>query len=374
VRIVHVSDCYAPRTGGIETQVAALAGRQAGAGDDVRVVTATPGHDAVFAGEDIVDGLPVSRLAAHLPFELPVHPRTVHEVGRVLDRDRPDVVHVHAGVVSPFAWGAVRAATRRGLPTLVTVHSIWGPLARPGFAGSDVLVRWTRWGARLSAVSDVAAERIAASVPRAGRVLVVPNGIDPSDWQVEPVDAGPGELRVVTVMRMAPRKRTMPLVRILAAAANALPPHVRLTATLVGDGPERAGAQRWVHERGLADAIVFVGRLDRPGILDVFAHADVYVQPSVRESFGLAALEARTAGLPVVARVQTGTGQFVRDGIEGLLAADDGGLARALVRLGEDRALRERIAAHNRVTVPEQAWPHVLEVVADAYREAGAVR
>ena len=66
--------------------------------------------------------------------------------------------------------------------------------------------------------------------------------------------------------------------------------------------------------------------------------------------------------------------RFVRDGIEGLLAADDGGLARALVRLGEDRALRERIAAHNRVTVPEQAWPHVLEVVADAYREAGAVR
>ena len=49
-------------------------------------------------------------------------------------------------------------------------------------------------------------------------------------------------------------------------------------------------------------------------------------------------------------------------------------MARALVRLGEDRALRERIAAHNRVTVPEQAWPHVLEVVADAYREAGAVR
>jgi phosphatidylinositol alpha 1,6-mannosyltransferase len=372
VRIVHVSDCYAPRTGGIETQVAALAGRQAAAGDEVRVVTATPGHDTVFAGEDVVDGLPVTRLAAHLPFELPVHPRTVREVGRVLDRDRPDVVHVHAGVVSPFAWGAVRAATRRGLPTLVTVHSVWGPLASPGFATSDVLLRWTRWGARLSAVSDVAAARIAGALPRAGEVLVVPNGIDPALWHVDPVGAASGALRAVTVMRMAPRKRTLPLVRVLAAAANALPPHVRLTATLIGDGPERAGAQRWVSERGLGDAITFAGRLDRAGILDVFAACDVYLQPSVRESFGLAALEARTAGLPVVARSQTGTGQFVRDGVEGLLADDDGGLARAVVRLGSDRALLDRIAEHNRTTEPEQAWPIVLDVVASAYRSAGA--
>ncbi len=372
MRIVHVSDCYAPRTGGIETQVAALAGRQARAGDDVRVLTATPGHDGVFAGDDIVDGLPVTRLAAHLPFELPVHPRAVREVGRALDLDRPEVVHVHAGVVSPFAWGAVRAATRRGLPTLVTVHSVWGPLAGPGFAMSDGLLRWSRWGARLSAVSSVAAARIAAAIPAAGDVLVVPNGIDPADWQVQPTGAHTSRLRAVTVMRMAPRKRTLPLVRILAAAANALPPHVRLTATLVGDGPERAGAQRWVHERGLDDLVTFTGRLDRAGILEVLARSDVYLQPSVRESFGLAALEARTAGLPVVARSQTGTGQFVRDGVEGLLADDDGGLARALVRLGRDRALLDQITDHNRRVPPEQAWPHVLAVVAEAYRAAGA--
>ncbi len=373
MRIVHVSDCYAPRTGGIETQVAALAARQAATGADVRIVTATAGHEGVFAGDDVVDGLPVSRLAARLPFEVPVHPRTIREVGRVLDRARPDVVHVHAGVVSPFAWGAVRASTRRAIPTLVTVHSIWGPLARPAFAASDALARWSGWGARLSAVSDVAAARIRAAVPRAGAVLVVPNGIDPAQWRTVRVGADPGCLRVVTVMRMAPRKRTLPLVHVLAAAANALAPQVRLTATLVGDGPERSRAQRWVQSRGLGESVGFAGRLDRAAILDVFARSDVYLQPSVRESFGLAALEARTAGLPVVARSQTGTGQFVHDGVEGLLAADDGGLARALVRLGTDRALLDRIAAHNEQTPPQEAWPRVLAAVADAYRAAGAV-
>jgi len=367
-----VSDCYAPRTGGIETQVRALAGRQAARGDEVRVITATPGHADVFAGDDVVDGLPVHRVAAHLPFELPVHPRTGREVGALLDRHPVDVVHVHAGVVSPFAWGAIRAATRRHLPTLVTVHSVWGPLARPGFGLSEALLRWARWGVTLSAVSEVAAERIQRAVPRAGAVLVVPNGIDPAQWRVVPGAPDPSRLRVVTVMRMAPRKRTLPLVRILEAAARHLPAPVGLEATVVGDGPERARAEKYAREHGLAGRIRFTGRLDRAGILGVFADSDVYLQPSVKESFGLAALEARAAGLPVVARSETGTTQFIHDGEQGLLADDDIGLARALVRLGSDRDLLAAITEHNRSTPPQDAWPHVLDVVDGAYAHAGA--
>ena len=372
MRIAHVSDCFAPRTGGIETQVAALAAHQTGAGDDVRVITATPGHGAVFAGDEVVDGLLVHRVAAHLPFELPVHPRTGREVGALLGRDPVDVVHVHAGVISPFAWGAIRAASKAGIPTLVTVHSIWGPLARPGFGLSDALMRWSRWGVTLSAVSDVAAARIATAVPGAAPVAVVPNGIDPGEWVVEHVDAGPDVLRVASVMRMAPRKRTLPLVKIIEAAVRRLP-EVHVSATLVGDGPERARAEKYVKDQGLADAIRFAGRLDRPAIHEVFAQTDVYVQPSVKESFGLAALEARTAGLPIVARSQTGTTQFVRDGVEGLLADDDAGMAVALTRLANDRALLSSIAEHNATVTPAEAWPQVLATVQSAYRAAGAM-
>jgi glycosyltransferase involved in cell wall biosynthesis len=173
-------------------------------------------------------------------------------------------------------------------------------------------------------------------------------------------------------MRMAPRKRALPLVRILGAAAQALGDGVRLTATLVGDGPERGRAERYVRDRGLGDQVLFTGRLDREAILEVFSASDVYLQPSVRESFGLAALEARSAGLPVVARQQTGTTEFVRDGVEGLLADDDAGLVRALVRLGRDRDLLARMAQHNRDVAPEQAWPNVLRIVAAAYVRAGA--
>jgi hypothetical protein len=71
VRIVHISDCYPPRLGGIETQVRALAVRQAAAGHDVHVITATPG-EVVRRGTEQLDGVTVTtvRLPADLPCTL----------------------------------------------------------------------------------------------------------------------------------------------------------------------------------------------------------------------------------------------------------------------------------------------------------------
>jgi glycosyltransferase involved in cell wall biosynthesis len=177
-------------------------------------------------------------------------------------------------------------------------------------------------------------------------------------------------LRVVTVMRLAPRKRAVPLVRILARAQAALAP-VEVRATVIGDGPTRSAAERAARTL-LPGGVTFTGRLDRAGILRAFAESDVFCLPSVREAFGLAALEARTAGLPVIARSQTGAVDFVRDGVTGLLADDDAGMAAALVRLAHDRSLLEQISAHNRAIPPEQQWPEVLDRTRAAYAAAAS--
>ncbi len=370
VRIAHVTDCYLPRTGGIETQVRALALQQRAHGDDVRIVTATGGSAEVFAGDDIVDGMPVHRIAAHLPFDLPIHPRTRNKVVEVLTANPVDVVHIHAGVVSPFAWGALRAAHELGTPSLVTIHSIWGPLARPGFRVSRAAIRWDAWGAQLSAVSDVAAAEITRALPGCGPVLVLPNAIDPVEWRTYRVEGVPEELRISTVMRLAPRKRIIPFLRVIDQAQRALQGDPRLRVAIVGDGPDRARAERFVRDHGLEATVSFLGRLDRVEILEVFANTDLFLQPSIRESFGLAALEARCAGLPILARSQTGTTQFVRNGIEGVLADTDSGLAQAIMRLARDRALLSRIAHHNESTQPTDIWPRVLGLVHDAYLAA----
>jgi phosphatidylinositol alpha 1,6-mannosyltransferase len=337
----------------------------------VRVITATPADGPSRSVSDAGDALTVHRVTASLPFDLPVHPRTRREVGAVLDRDPIDVLHVHAGVVSPFAWGAMRAARERGIPILVTVHSIWGPVARPGFAASEAIARWGDWGVTLSAVSDLAADRIRSAVPRAGEVLVLPNGIDVAEWGPSDsgsVESSPGALRLVTVMRLAPRKRAIPLVRMIDGARRALRGSVDVTATIVGSGPMMERAQRAVSRAGIGGAVTFTGRLDREGVREVLRRSDVYVQPSVKESFGLAALEARTAGLPVVVRSQSGSTQFIRSGVEGLVADDDAEMVESLTLLGRDVDLRTRMSTHNRTVPPQETWPWVLEEVERAYR------
>ena len=370
MRIAHITDCFAPRTGGIETQVQGLAERQRAAGHDVRVITATPGHNEHRTGLDEVSGIPVLRVAARLPFDLPVHPKTREHVLEFLRRERIDVAHVHAGAASPFAWGGVRAARQARVPTVVTVHSMWDAFTRGGNRFLDRTAWGMGSGVVLSAVGSAAAARVGEALHQP--VQVLPNGIDPAEWQVSRLSDPHGVVRVVSVLRLAPRKRVLPLVtamhRAIAASGG------RMRATIVGDGPESSRVDRYIERHDLADVIDVTGRLARPRIRALYATSDVFVQASVRESFGIAALEARTAGLAVVARSQSGTADFVTSGVEGLLADDDAGLVTALLRLATDPELLAGMLEHNRTVPPVQAWPHVLELVDAAYDEARGLR
>lgn len=370
MRIAHITDCYAPRTGGIETQVQGLAERQRAAGHHVRVVTATPGRDEHRTGVDEVAGIPVFRVAARLPFDLPVHPKTREHVLEFLRRERIDVAHVHAGAASPFAWGGIRAARQARVPTVVTVHSMWDAVTR---GGNRILDR-TAWGMGsgvvLSAVGSAAAAKVEEALNQP--VLVLPNGIDPSEWQVSRIPDPHGVVRVVSVLRLAPRKRVLPLItamhRAIAASGG------RMRASIIGDGPESSRVDRYIERHDLGDVITVLGRLSRPRIRAHYATSDVFVQASVRESFGIAALEARTAGLAVVARSQSGTADFVTSEVAGLLADDDAGLVTSLLRLATDQELLASILEHNRTVPPAQAWPNVLDLVDGAYDEARGLR
>ena len=84
------------------------------------------------------------------------------------------------------------------------------------------------------------------------------------------------------------------------------------------DAPAGAVA-RAVQPRGLGDWVDLPGRLTRFEIQQLYASADVYLAPAELESFGVAALEARCAGLPVIAMASGGVGEFVRPDIEGYL-------------------------------------------------------
>ena len=102
---------------------------------------------------------------------------------------------------------------------------------------------------------------------------------------------------------------------------------------IIGEGPERASLEKYLRAHDLTDVVELVGRRTRDEIRTEFARADIFVAPANLESFGIAALEARCAGLPVVAKARTGIREFVANGREGLLAQSDRDMVDQLLRL-----------------------------------------
>jgi glycosyltransferase involved in cell wall biosynthesis len=365
VRVAHVTDFYLPRLGGIEMQVADLAARQAAAGYDVEVLTSSPGGpDAGPVGvRRHTDG----RRPAH-----PLHPGAVLAGVTAATSGDYDVVHAHLGVGSPLSFLAARAAARAGIPTVVTVHSLWA-WVRPVFVSLDAVGRWTSSPIEWTAVSEAAAGPVRSLLPPGRTVGVIANGIDADDWRVEPLPRTDGEVLVVAVMRLAARKRPLPLLRMIREAQERLGDGVRLRLVVAGDGPERPKVERYIRRHGLTGQVELAGRLSRDEIRRLYARADVFVAPADLESFGIAALEARCAGLPVLAKASGGVREFVRSGREGLLAATDADMVDHLVRLAADPALRGVLARHNRTTPCPVSWDAVLRDTAAAYGRAGAV-
>ncbi len=369
MRILHVSDCFLPRLGGIEVQVDELSRAQAAQGHDVTVATATPGAGAGPGSPE------VRRLVLPLPWELPVG----GSVRALLDQVKPDVVHVHTGVVSPFAWRAVHRARRARIPAVVTVHSLWGPLS--GLCYRALFAAWTRtglplggtggWGGGLivTTVSEAAAEPIRRVVRGRVPVETISNGIDTASWRETRPWLPTGRVHVVAVGRLAPRKEPMTLLRLLRDVRRRAP----IQATVVGDGPARPTMERYVRRHRMDGWLRFTGRLDRSEVREVLATADIFLAPAARESFGLAALEARLAGVPVVGRAGSGVADFVASGHEGLLGRDRAELSAALLRLATDHDLRDTIAVHNRADQPVRCtWPAVLGSFEECYERAGS--
>lgn len=337
-----------------------LAEAQVARGHQVEVITATP-------GEGVDSPVKVHRVTMPLPGELPIHLRTRRNVARVLARNTPSVVHVHAGAISPFAWGGIRAALQAGLPTVVTVHSVWGPLAEPAARIAHRFVRWVDRGVVVTSVSTMAADRVAGAL-NLPKVLVTPNGIDTARWSPLPCEQH-SSLSFIAVQRLAPRKRSVELIDMFAEVQAAVPA-VRLT--IVGDGPQRAAVEKRIAHHNLHDHVRLAGRVGYSELRGLLERADVFVQPSVMESFGIAALEARSTGLPVIAFMGTGTADFIHSGIEGVLVKSDACMVRAMIALSTDDVLRGMIAEHNRAHPPRESWDYVVGVVDSAYRTAGA--
>lgn len=366
MRIALACDWFLPRMGGIELHLRDLAFAMRSRGLDARIITTT-------AGPNSVDGVPVHRIPTlRLPRSgVAISPFLGRAISSVIRDEGFDLVHAHASVVSPTAWSSAVAASRMGIPAVITFHSM---LHSASFAlgATEALLGWTE-GIVLTAVSSVVARQAASWMPSAS-VGVLPNGVDVNFWrnarQRRPAD----EVHFVSAMRISRKKRPLELVRAFADAHRFVAGSPALRLTIAGDGPSREAARRLAAELGVADRIALPGHLSRDELLALYGDADVFVLPSEREAFGIAALEARTAGLPVIAMLAGGARDFIVPGTNGLLARDHAELARMMARVALDPALREFIRAQNRVVASEYDWNLVVDDHLAIYRAAARIR
>jgi glycosyltransferase involved in cell wall biosynthesis len=178
-------------------------------------------------------------------------------------------------------------------------------------------------------------------------------------------------LRLVTAMRLAARKRPRALVELVARAER-LAGRGSFSLTILGEGPDRRKVESHLADQRIG-WVSLPGRVPRDELRARYAAADVYVSPSALESFGIAALEARTTGLPVVGRSGSGIGEFVTPGEGGLIVPDDAAMAGALAGLAADRG---RVAAMRRWNLehpPEQDWARVAALAVAEYERAIAL-
>ena len=367
MQVALVCDWFLPRQGGIELHLRDLALALRRRGVDARVVTTTRGADEV-------DGVPVHRIRAPLA-PMGGFAFTAGGLARLREVVRSegfDVVHAHASVVSPVAYAGVLAGAGAGLPSVLTFHSM---LHRSSFllGASESLFAWARGRVLLSAVSSVVAAQAARWIADA-EVLVLPNGVDAGFWRGSARRADSREIVFASAMRLSRKKRGASLLRAFAGAVSFTAGSPPMRLVIAGEGSDRDALRRLADELAIGDRLELPGQLDRDALRALYGRAHAFVLPSERESFGIAALEARAAGLPVIAMLAGGARDFIQQGVDGLLAGDERELSRSIARLALDAPFRAYVSAHNRVTPPAYDWAEVALMHERAYGAAAALR
>lgn len=273
------------------------------------------------------------------------------KVARFLKQHPVDVVHTHN--TEPFIEGSL-GAVLAGVKTLVhTDHARPFP-DRFRYMAGEWFVSQFAW--KVVGVSDHTTENLRRYEKISRKKLVtIPNGIDGDRYDTEvDVAAARAELGIPEgapvlgfASRLAEQKGLTYLLQALPAVLDAYPETRLLVA---GTGELEASLRAEAAERGVADAIHFLGvRLDIPRLLKVF---DLHVLPSLWEGLPMIILESMAAGCPTLATAVGGVATAIQDGHNGRLIEprDPAALSGAIIEMLDDPARRRSMGEAARTT------------------------
>jgi N-acetyl-alpha-D-glucosaminyl L-malate synthase BshA len=161
-------------------------------------------------------------------------------------------------------------------------------------------------------------------------------------------------------------KRVRDVVQVFARVAAKVP----AVLVMVGDGPDRPAVERQAADSGLSDVVDFVG--EQHDVVSWLSAADLFLLPSAQESFGLAALEAMSCEVPVIASRVGGLPEVIQDGVTGFICDPDDvdGMADRGVHLLTHPAERLRIGRAAAADVQRRFCTSVVVPKYEAYYDA----
>ena len=295
--------------------------------------------------------------------------------------ERLDVVHAHYAIPhAAAAYFARQILTSRRFPVapavITTLHGTDITLLGSDRSYSEIVAFGIEQSDGVTAVSASLKADTYRELGVSADIRVIPNFIDTeANQRIEASAirrrlAPGGEKLVIHVSNFRPVKRVNAVIDVFARVRRMVP--CRLL--MVGDGPDLNEATRLAETLKLGDAVQFLGEQDR--VVPLLSASDVFLLPSVQESFGLAALEAMTCEVPVVASKVGGLPEVIDHGVTGMLHAPDDfdGMAQSVAHLLLDDRRRRQFGAAARKVARDRYSDTAIVPMYEAYYEEVVAR
>ena len=372
LRIALVTETYPPEINGVAMTLGRMVEGLSRRGHHIQVVRPRQDADATPPGANgvehaLVRGLPIPRYDS-LRLGLPAWGL----LRRLWRERRPDVVHI--ATEGPLGWSALSAARTLGLPVSTDFHTNFhsysnhyglGWLEKP--VAAYLRAFHNRAGCTL--VPTEGMRRDLAQQGFAG-LRVVARGVDTTlfhpgrrspalraQW-----GAAADDPVALYVGRLAPEKN-LPLLTRTFEAMRALQPRAKLV--LVGDGPARPAIE------ARNGGYVFAGMRRGEDLAAHYASGDIFLFPSITETWGNVTMEAMASGVAVVAYDYAAAEEHIRSGVNGLTAPFDDGDAflRQALTLARDPDYARDLGRRARRSAEGIAWEQVFEALERALRD-----
>lgn len=313
--------CY-PTFGGSGVVATELGKGLAAKGHQVHFITYNQPQRLDFLNENIY--FHEVRFEHYPLFEYPPYETALaSKMVDVVKHEKLDLLHVHYAIPhASAAWMARQILASQGIriPVITTLHGTDITLVGKDPGYEPVVTFSINQSDGVTAVSGDLARETRNTFKIERHIEVIPNFIDLQRFRKQPREhfrlaiCPAGEKLLVHTSNFRKVKRIGDVLQMFALLRKKIPAKL----LLVGDGPERQKLEIQTRELHLEQDVRFLGKLD--AVEELLSVCDLFVMPSEKESFGLAALEAMACEVPVISSNTGGLPELIEQGVSGFMS------------------------------------------------------